>query len=74
MLWGALFYAAGTIVGTYLSRPAWGWAPAGLAFLAAAFYLRSKREGLAATLAHHGAVTFHLADRSVTPVAASQER
>lgn len=51
MLWAAVFYAAGVVAGTYLSRPVSWWAAAGLAFLAAGLYFVNRRKWLAITLA-----------------------
>jgi competence protein ComEC len=51
MLWAALAYALGVIVGAYLWRPASWWVLAGLAFAGAASYFASRRSGFARLLA-----------------------
>ena len=51
MLWAALSYSSGIVVGVYAWRPASWWVAAGAAFLAAGLYFVRRRRGLGVALA-----------------------
>lgn len=51
MLWAAVAYSAGIVVGVYAWRPAQWWVFAGAAFIGFAFYFAGRRSNFAWTLA-----------------------
>ena len=51
MLWAALAYSSGIVVGVYAWRPALWWVVAAVSFACAAWYFVRRRSGLAWTLA-----------------------
>ena len=51
MLWAAVAYSAGIVVGVYAWRPALWWVVAGAAFICFAAYFSGRRSGFAWTLA-----------------------